>query len=181
MTDQTLNGWQSGNTAAFEALFQQYKRVVLKNAYLMTASRTEAEDILQEVFVSVWKSRRSFNPDKGKFTTWLHKITTNKCLEKQRKKRPGSLPLEALSCIETGGGQEEELMKKQEYEKLMQIVNSLDRNHRAVLVLRYFNELSYEEIARTMSIPLGTVKSRIYVALKILRERLNIYPEEASA
>ncbi len=71
------------------------------------------------------------------------------------------------------------LITRQEYERLIKAMDSLDTKHRAVLVLRYFNDLSYEEIARAVGIPLGTVKSRISQGLKLLRSQLNTQQREA--
>jgi RNA polymerase sigma-70 factor (ECF subfamily) len=176
--DLTSNEWQSGNATAFEALFQQYKNLVFKNAYLITGSREEAEDILQEVFVSVWRSRQTFNPDKGKLTTWLYRITVNKCLEKQRKKKLIFVSLEKVDLPQTQSS-EEVLVNKQECERLIEAMNSLNTKHRVVLVMRYFNYLSYEEIAQTVGAPLGTVKSRINQALRLLRGQFNTQRGEA--
>ena len=172
MKDLTSNEWQSGNATAFEALYEQYKNLVFKNAYLITGSREEAQDILQEVFVSVWKSRQTFNPDKGKLTTWLHRITVNKCLERKRKKKLTFVSLEKVDLPQTQSS-DEVLVSRQEYERLIEAMNTLETKHRVVLVLRYFNDLSYEEIAQTVGVPLGTVKSRINQALKLLRGQLN--------
>ena len=182
-----MEKWQSGDMSAFEALFQQYQGLVFKTAYLMTGNRQEAEDILQEVFVSVWKSRHTFNPTKGKLTTWLHRITINQCARIHRKKQPALLSLEKvteegfqLQAAENSELPDESLISKSEYEELMKALNSLDSKHRPVLVLRYFNDLSYDEIARVLDIPLGTVKSRINQALRSLREQLSIHRGEAS-
>lgn len=172
MTD-LINEWQSGDKAAFEALFRQYERLVFKNAYLITGIREEAEDILQEVFISVWRSRHTFDPNKGRLTTWLHRITVNKCLERQRKKKLASVSLEGLDLPETQLSNDI-LVSRQEYERLIEAMNSLDTKHRAVLVLRYFDDLSYEEIAQAVGIPLGTVKSRINHALKLLRGQFGL-------
>jgi len=151
----------------------------MTNAYFITGSREEAEEITQDVFVSVWKARQSFNPGKGKLTTWLHRITVNKCLERQRKKKLAVVPSETVELAD-GKGSEEVVMNEDERARVLSAMGSLDGKHRAVLVLRYFNDLSYEEIAHTMGIPLGTVKSRIYVAIKMLREQLGIQQGEAS-
>lgn len=179
-----IGKWQSGDMSAFEALFQQYQGLVFKTAYLMTGNKEEAKDVLQEVFVSVWKSRHTFNPRKGKLTTWLHRITVNQSLSRQRKRQPTFLSLEERSldlpdmkCQELS---EEALVTKWEYERLIKAVNSLDGKHRSVLVLRYFNDLSYVEIAQVVDIPLGTVKSRINQALRSLREQLGVQQGEAS-
>jgi len=172
MTDQNLSEWQSGNVAAFEALFQQYQKLVFKNAYLITGTKEDAEDILQEVFVSVWRSRHTFNPTKGKLTTWLYRVTVNKCMEKRRKKNLTAVSLEGIDLPETKSV-DDVLISRQEYERLIEAMDSLDTKHRVVLVLRYFNDLSYQEIAETVGIPLGTVKSRINQALRLLREQFD--------
>jgi RNA polymerase sigma-70 factor (ECF subfamily) len=175
--------WQSGDVGAFEALYNQYKNLVYKTAFLIAGQKEEAEDILQEVFVSVWKSRDTYDSRKGKITTWLHTITVNHCNTRQRKKRPAvsleeNMPV--LSGINSGDDPEQSIMNKQEYETVINTLNTLDAKHRVVLVLRYFNELSYDEIARIAGIPLGTVKSRINTALKYLREQLIMEKQEAS-
>ncbi len=174
-----MENWQTGDATAFAALFRQYEGLVFKNAYFITGSRLEAEEITQDVFVSVWKARQSFNPNKGKLTTWLHRITVNKCLERQRKKKPVVIPIESIELAD-GEGSEEVVMNREERERVLSAMNLLDSQHRAVLVLRYYSGLSYEEISRTMGIPLGTVKSRIYVAIRILREQLGPQTGEAS-
>ena len=174
-----MEKWQTGDMNAFEALFRQYEKLVMANAYFITGSREDAEEIVQEVFVSVWKSRHTFNPEKGKLSTWLHRITVNKCLERGRQKKPVSIPIEAVN-LPDGDGVEEAAMNRDECKRVMSAVGSLDSKHRAVLVMRYFNELSYEEIARSMDIPLGTVKSRINAAVKTLREQIGTHRGEAS-
>jgi RNA polymerase sigma-70 factor (ECF subfamily) len=167
------NEWQSGDITAFEYLFRQYHRLVYKNAYLITGSREDAEDVLQEVFVSVWRARQTFNPSKGKLTTWLHKITINKCLERRRNKKVTPVSLEGLNLQSTQVN-DDKLVSREEYDRLIKALGSLDRKHRAILVLRYFDDLSYEEIAQTAGIPLGTVKSRMNKALKLLRGQLAV-------
>jgi RNA polymerase sigma factor (sigma-70 family) len=173
MEDLTESRWQSGDEGDFESLFRQYERLVFKTAYLITGTREEAEDVLQEVFVSVWRSRHTFNPEKGKLTTWLHRITVNKCMERRRKKKLVSVSLDGLDLPEAQTT-DDALISKQEYERLIEAMNSLDTRYRVVLILRYFDDLSYEEIAQAVSIPLGTVKSRINKALKLLRGQFNV-------
>jgi RNA polymerase sigma-70 factor (ECF subfamily) len=167
---------QSGDVAAFESLFNKYERLVYRTAYLITGDREEAKDILQEVFVAVWKWRHTFDPRKGEFTTWLHRITVNECSKKRKKRRITFLSLEEENQgykPENPSELPEEIMiSKEEYDGLMRALSSLDTKHRSVLVLRFFNELSYEEIAQVVGVSLGTVKSRIHYALKTLRGQL---------
>jgi RNA polymerase sigma-70 factor (ECF subfamily) len=160
---------QSGDREAFALLFEQYKNLVYRTAYLMLGETTEAEDALQEIFVQVYKSLSGFEPQKAAFTTWLYRVTFNYCLNHRRKKRPLTLPLEDISPAlksEFPGAQlaDEEI--------LQQAVGKLTDKQRAVVILRYFWDLPYAEIAQILDIPLGTVKSRIDLALKSLRKVL---------
>src|SRR3990172_9898115 len=151
----SVEKWQSGDRDAFEALFQQYQGMVLKTARVMTGSGAEAEDVLQEVFVNVWRSRNSFDLGKGAIATWLYRITMNLCVDRARKKRPVSVPLEGVELTDASAAIPEDdcLMSEQEYRELIETVGSLDARHRSVVVLRYFDELSYEEIAQVLNIP----------------------------
>jgi len=157
---------QSGDREAFAILFEQYKHLVYKTAYLMLGESTEAEDALQEIFVQVYRSLSGFDPGRAAFTTWLYRITFNYCLNQRRKKRPFTLPLEDISPAlrsEFPGAQlaEEEIVQ--------QAIEKLTDKQRAVVILRYFWDLPYAEIAQILDVPLGTVKSRIDLALKTLR------------
>lgn len=161
----------------FEAFFEGHKNLVFRVAYLMMGDRGQAEDVMQEVFVAAWKSSGSFNPDKGKLKSWLYRITVNKCISTQRRKKVEMVWEVVESPSEPA---EDTLLKREEREVVMQAVNSLDEKHHAVLVLRYFDDLSYGEIARALSIPLGTVKSRMNKALEMLRQGMNCKDEEVS-
>jgi RNA polymerase sigma-70 factor (ECF subfamily) len=180
-----MEALRAGDESAFESVFQDYRKMVFKTAYLMTGSKEEAEDILQEVFVSVWRSRNTFNPKKGKLTTWIYRITVNQCLSRRRSRRPSLLSLEEknidLPDTKPTKQPEEILVTRLEYEKLINAMNALDGRHRSVLVLRYFNDLSYDEIAKVTGVPLGTVKSRISQAMRSLRTQMSTQQPEASA
>lgn len=171
-----IKRWQKGNIEAFETLFQQYKGMVFKTASLMLENKQEAEDVLQEVFLSMWNSRTSYNPEKAKLNTWLHKITVNRCIDRQRASRP-ELPIEddKLDCLAPNDtvSMETSILNKLEAERTIEVVKQLDQRHSTVLVLKYFNDFSYTDIAEILSIPIGTVKSRIYNALKLLKQRLD--------
>ncbi len=169
-----MEKWQSGDIAAFEALFREYERGVYNNAYLITGNRQDAEDVLQEVFTSVWKSRHTYNPDKGKLSTWLHRITVNESL-RHRRKGPTAINMDVLG-LPDGRDREEDVIAHLEHQQIVDTINTLDGRLRAVLILRYFNDLSYEEIAKVVGVPLGTVKSRINHGLKALRKRMASIP-----
>jgi RNA polymerase sigma-70 factor (ECF subfamily) len=160
---------QSGDREAFAILFEQHKNLVYKTAYLMLGEATEAEDALQEIFLQVYKSLSGFDSGKAAFTTWLYRVTFNYCLNHRRRKRPFTLPLEELSPAlksEFPGAQ------LAEEEVLQQAIGKLTDKQRAVVILRYFWDLPYAVIAQILDVPLGTVKSRIDLALKTLRKVL---------
>ncbi|HET9913661.1 MAG TPA: RNA polymerase sigma factor [Anaerolineales bacterium] len=160
---------QSGDREAFATLFEQYKNLVYKTAYLMLGERNEAEDALQEVFVQVYRSLSRFDPRKAAFTTWLHRVTFNHCLNQSRRKHPFMLPLEDISPTLKSEFSGAELAEE---EILQQAIGKLTDKQRAVVILRYYWDLPYAEIAQILDIPLGTVKSRIDLALKTLRKVL---------
>jgi RNA polymerase sigma-70 factor (ECF subfamily) len=166
-----MEAWQTGDTAAFEAFFRDYEKAVFKNAYLITGSREDADDVLQAVFTAVWKFRSTFDSTKGRPATWLHRITVNECLRKRRKDRPAVLRVDPED-IDASGADAEVSSGFPDSGELGEALDALDAKHRAVLVLRYFNDLSYEEIAGVLGVPLGTVKSRINHGLTKLRSQL---------
>jgi RNA polymerase sigma factor (sigma-70 family) len=173
-----MEKWQSGDVDAFECFFREYEKAVFNNAYLITGNRDDAEDVLQEVFISVWKSRHTFDPNKGKISTWLHRITVNESLRKRRK-GPPTIAVDEIHLPEIGDRHDETLIAHLEHERMVKVLNTLDGRLRAVLVLRYFNDLSYEEIAQVVGVPLGTVKSRINHGLRALRKQFG--PQEAGS
>jgi RNA polymerase sigma-70 factor (ECF subfamily) len=180
MTGQ-MEKWQHGDVSAFETLYRQYEKLVFRTAYLVTGSKEAAEDVLQEVFVSVWRFRNTYDPNRGKLTTWLHRITVNQCSKEKARKGPAAISLEEkgidLPEMKHQFQPEDILVNKMEYERLLRAMNALDTRHRSVLVLRYFNDLSYQEIAEALEIPLGTVKSRLKQSLRYLKQQMN--PGEA--
>jgi RNA polymerase sigma-70 factor, ECF subfamily len=160
---------QQGDPDAFAALFEQYKNLVFKTAYLMFGTTADAEDMLQEVFVRVHRSLREYDSRKGAFTTWLHRVTLNHCLNHRRKQRFAFLSLDMFTKLPAPQPSSTELAQE---ESIRQAIRALSDKQRAVVILRYYWDLSYGEIAEILDIPLGTVKSRLDLALKTLRHTL---------
>jgi len=172
---------QAGDEEAFAELFHKYKNLVYKTAYLMLGDADEAEDALQEVFIQVYKSLPTFQPLKGAFTTWLYRITVNHCLNRRRKRRLFTLPLDKVSPISLTkpASSPESLMA--EKDAIQRALDRLSEKLRTVVILRYYWELSYAEIAQIVDVPVGTVKSRLNLALKTLRRELETATENGLA
>ncbi len=174
---EIIEQWQQGDIGAFETLFRQYERLVYRTAYLITGSKEAAENALQEVFISVWKSRHTYDPNKGKLTTWLHRVTVNECSKRKSRKASTAISLDEKGIdppeMKRTTQPEEIAITRMEYDRLLKAMDTLDNKHRSVLVLRYFNDLSYQEIAEALEIPLGTVKSRLNQSLKYLKAQMS--------
>ncbi len=171
-----IKRWQQGDEDAFEAIFYQYQNMVRKTATGIMNDGGYAEDVVQDVFVSAWKSRHSFDPQKGKLATWLYRITVNQCTRCRKKRGLEGASLEDAqahgfqpSTTDKSSTRPPDLEEYVEYDRMMVAVQSLNGNHRPVVVLRYVHDLPYSEIAQVLEIPLGTVKSRLNEAIKILR------------
>jgi len=158
---------QAGDREAFAVLFEQYKNLVYKTACLILGDAHEAEDALQEVFLLVHKSLTTFDARKGAFTTWLHRITLNFCLNHRRRKNH-----HALEDVQPSPATHFPGAQLAEEDALWRATRSLSDKQQAVVILRYYWELPYAEIASILEVPLGTVKSRLDLALKTLRKIL---------
>ncbi len=165
--------------AGFAALFEQYKNLVYKTAFLMFGEVEAAEEALQEVFVLVYRSLDAYDPQKGALSTWLHRITVNYCLGQRRKRRLDYRVVEEEALAEIGPYTEPNFNDLAEREAMLQAIRQLGEKLQVVVILRYYWELPYTEIAQILEIPLGTVKSRIDLAVRSLR-RILTGPEESS-
>jgi len=176
---------RTGDEEAFAELFHQHKNLVYKTASLLLGDAAAAEDALQEVFVKVYCSLDTFDARKGAFTTWLRRITVNHCLNVRRRRRPSPSSLEDLAVGGSSPAEsrrpflpEEWAVDRERAEAIWRALQGLSPPLRATVVLRYYEELPYREIAQVLDIPLGTVKWRLHEALKTLRQALGGSVEE---
>ncbi len=169
---QNVRGSQpAGSEELFARLFHQYKNLVFKTAFLLLNDYQEAEDALQEVFLRVYKALPSFDLAKGAFSTWLYRITVNYCLDRRRRHRPIILPMDTVRSL-AGADPPRFAERADDEDAVLQAMERLSDTLRVVLVLRYYLDLSYKDIAEVLDIPEGTVKSRLDRALKTLRRVL---------
>ena len=164
---------QKGDPNAFALLFDKYKNLIFRTALLMLNDAGEAEDVLQEVFLRVHRSLPTYQPDKGAFTTWLHKITVNHCLNQLRKRSLPFLPLDLVAEKKTTVKDSPVQEQIDQNEDIRRGLQKLSPKLRAVLVLNFYWGLTYAEIAQALDIPIGTVQTRMNQALKNLRRSLD--------
>ncbi len=170
----TLNG----DMDAFEELMVRYQKMVFKAAYRLMGQKEEAEDMVQEVFMIVYRKMHLFNPEK-KFSSWLYRIAVNTCISKLRsRKNTIPAPFDDAILTPTEGRPQIEmdpqafLEQKELRDEIWQAANQLPENYRIVLTLRYQMNLSNQEIADTLQIKKDNVEVRIHRARKALRQQL---------
>ncbi len=177
-----INRFRSGDTAAFEELIVRYETKIYTTCLYFLKNREDAEDAAQEVIIKLYRKLDTFRQE-ASFTTWMNYVAANTCKDLLRKrKRDRVLSLDEE--IETEDGQVQReipdgkpgpgdcLEQKELREVLLRAIGELSEEHRAVMLMREYQTLSYEEISEIMGISLGTVKSRIHRARGELRQIL---------
>jgi len=171
-----------GDTAAFEQLIERHQALVAGTIGRMLGSNSEVEDIAQQVFIRVWRSAGRYVP-RAKFTTWLLKITRNLVFnEMRRSKRRASVPLQIETQAEeiplkdeAGQAPDASLLESELQGAIERAITALPESQRMALILRRYEELSYEEIADVLDLSVPAIKSVLFRARTELRERLASY------
>lgn len=133
-----------------------------------------AEEIVQEVFMKIWTKKGLYKEDKGKLSSWILTVTRNTSIDTMRKKKETTYTLEERDSLASDQAATEDIVEwKEEGEKLRLAVKTLKNEQQEIIELFYFNGLSQTKIAKKCDIPLGTVKGRIRLALKHLKQSLN--------
>lgn len=165
--------FKRGDKPAFDALYEKYKNILLRMAYLVSGSLADAEDIVQETFVKCYLHIGELKKPEG-FKPWLFQILYRTAYS-HAKKRRREIPSEDIALQADTADRHTPLdrMMESEAEKAVKdAIGSLDLKHRAVVVMYYYNELSTKEIAGILECSEGTVKSRLFMARKKLKEIL---------
>lgn len=174
---------QQGDLAAFDQLVGRYEKLVYNFAYRLTGNYDEASDVAQDAFVRAFNAIRSFRGDAA-FSTWLYRITTNVFLDEKKKarSRPHQSLDEYIELEESSIGRqiedpsetpEEIVTGKERSQVLANAIATLPDYQRAMVLLYHVHQKSYEEIAETMNLPIGTVKSRLNRARLALKDKLS--------
>lgn len=171
----------AGEEELYEVLVKRYQSRVHAHVTRMVGNREDALDLSQEIFLKVFGALGRFNPD-YKFSTWLFRIAGNAAIDHLRKRRPRTVPLEVpdpqggMSSPEYRSHDPDpyaELRNVERGSAIAEAIASLPAEFRELITLRHFGGLSYEEIAKTKRMPLGTVKNKLFRARAVLKERLS--------
>lgn len=181
---------QRGNEQAFTELLSSYKDSIYFMVLKMVKSKPDAEDLTIEAFGKAFRNIEQYSPEFA-FSTWLFKIASNNCIDFLRRKKTRQLETISTSASEgeTTMGEvfakeatmalkydapdpEESIILQQKHAMLREVVANLKPRYRELIEMRYFDELSYEEISEKLDIPLGTVKAQLFRSRELLYEML---------
>lgn len=153
----------SGDRAAFELLYRRYARSVFGLALRRLGDRSRAEDAVQETFASIWRSARSYRPERGPGAPWLYAVARNAIVDRARSRvdQPAEIPDEA----DREAGPAEQAEAGWVSWRVHRALEELPEREREVIALAYWSGLSQSEVAEFLGIPLGTVKTRTRAAL----------------
>lgn len=175
-TEVLIHRCQRGDEQAVESLIRRYQDYVYRLCYLVMRNEQDAEDMTQETFIRACRALPRFEIRKGaSFEAWLYRIAVNCCRSRMRRKWYQVLdwPEPAPNLVAEPNNQPDRaMMYGEQRSEILEVVQELGEKHRLVVILRYYAGLSNEEIARTLSIPSGTVRSRLHTARQRLKTRL---------
>ena len=165
---------QAGDTEAFEAVIQPHQSHLLRLTYVVTGNREDAEDALQETLLHAYQALPRFRGDAA-FATWLHRIalnTTRNWIRSQARASSERIGTRmSCVCASHSPDAEAQLLARERRSILRSAILKLPQHYREAILLRHYRDMSYEQMAQVLDVPLGTVRSRIAQGRKlILRE-----------
>jgi RNA polymerase sigma-70 factor (ECF subfamily) len=178
---ETLRRCAEGDERAYREIVERYQRQVYSIALRMVRSAEDAEDLTQEAFVRMFRAIDRYDPTRP-FGAWLMTIASRLCIDHLRRRRlktisifrqePGSTEERQIELEDPGLLPEEVTSHREEEHRAQALIDSLPPHYRIVVMLRHQQDLSYDEIAEALRLPLGTVKARIHRARALLKHRL---------
>ena len=167
-----VNRVLGGDTEAFSELIDRYKVAVFNLCARMLNNPTEAEDAAQEVFVRAYTQLHSYQPGR-RFSTWILSIASHYCIDLLRRRKP-QVDLDAIAFWKQSDQPEPEetALTSETRDEVRELLNKLPEKYRGVTVLRYWQDMSYEEIAEASNLSVATVKTRLFRARELLAKEL---------
>ncbi|MDD2485927.1 MAG: sigma-70 family RNA polymerase sigma factor [bacterium] len=175
LVERTLQG----DKEAFGQLVIKHETMVFNLAYRMVGSREEAADMAQEAFLRAYRSLHTYKAE-FKFSTWVCRIASHACIDYLRRQRVHAVSAEDLERLAGDGGEPSPHEKYEQSETagiIQQAIASLPEKYRVAILLRYIEDMTYEDIALALDMPLGTVKTHLRRARLMLKDKLNLSKE----
>jgi RNA polymerase sigma-70 factor (ECF subfamily) len=169
--DQLIEAAKQGDRDAFGELVLMHYQGVINVVYRMTGEMQLAEDVAQEAFIRAWTKLHTYRPISS-FRSWVYRIANNAALDILRRRKE-QVDIDDLPIPTSGTGVEQSVIHQQQAEVVRKAVLALPDASRSVLILREYEGLSYQEIADSLEIPLGTVMSRLAYARGKLKQELS--------
>jgi len=171
---QVIERAVAGDERAFSELVTRYQTAVYNLAYRMLGDAGEAEDAAQEVFLRIYRRLATYDAD-HRFSTWVLSIASHYCIDLLRRKRPWLVPLENISnwMRARSRGPEAAALVQEQQDTVRNLLAKLPEHYRLVLLLRYWHDLGYEEIAQVVDLPVSTIKARLHRARNALAALVN--------
>jgi len=175
--DDLVLMFREGDVDAFDALFDRYHVPVYNFARAMLGHRDGAEDVLQEVFLAVARAAKAYDP-RGRFRSWLFRLARNHCLNRiqSERLRRRVIAESGLDLADTPSGEPspgEQADRDERLARLRRLIGELPERQREAIALYAFEEMSYQEIADVLGIPLNTVRTLIHRARAALAQRFD--------
>lgn len=167
----------AGDQVAFSCLVEAYQAPIHNLAYRMLGDPVEAEDAAQETFVRAWTRLRTFDVER-KFSSWVLSIASHYCIDRLRRRRTAQVPLEDIlaqqAFADPHDGPERTLLVHEAQQSIRAMMEDLPTQYRAVLALRYWQDLSYDEMAEMLDTTVSAIKSRLHRARCMLAQRMRL-------
>ncbi|NCD41697.1 MAG: sigma-70 family RNA polymerase sigma factor [Bacteroidia bacterium] len=160
-----------GVSGAFGILYERYEHPIFQLMYRLCGNYEVAADLTQEAFIKMYNNLAKYAPE-YKFFSWFYRLALNHALNCIKKEKPSAVMAEEIHD-ETVASPEQQFIATEQQNQLLKIIHTLDEKYRLLILLFYYQELSYTEIAAVLSVPAKRVKSRLFTARKLLTEKLN--------
>jgi len=162
---------QSGDTSAYFTLLAPHRERLYRKALSILGNSDDAEDALQEALLTAFRSIASFRGESSLYT-WLYRIVVNKCYDMHRARKDTGTIDEGILIADDRISIEKNLELSEDSSYLIEKINGLEKKYRTILLLRYYDQLSYQEIAGIVKTNAGTVKSRLFKARELLKRSI---------
>jgi RNA polymerase sigma-70 factor (ECF subfamily) len=159
---------RSGDESAMADMYDRYSGIIYGVALRVLGDTTAAEDVLQEVFLQLWRNPQAFDASRGKLAPWLAVIARNRAIDHLRKRAPED-DIDEVS-VSTGVNLEDEAAQRQAVNKIRTVLSQLPQEQRRALEMAFFEGMTHTEIAAKTGEPLGTIKTRIRAGLLAVRK-----------